>query len=158
MIQVNPNNLSWDDGDDDPVDLDDDSTPASETAPKPPIYEDVVAWVEQYFLPIVRRRLNPVAGKGLSWDPQWWRYPEVVARFLALYNAWEDAVASDSGSAVSVWWVNHLEPHLRVILDGDTGPMSLAAEGSGWSGHPQMPGTPVPPEVRARLRQSKDQT
>ncbi|WP_338020956.1 DUF4913 domain-containing protein [Rhodococcus sp. YH1] len=38
---------------------------------------------------MIRRRISDNDG-GLSWDPRWWAYPEVVARLTALHQAWEE--------------------------------------------------------------------
>ena len=114
-----------------------------------PGFANVVDWVEGWFLPIIRRKITDTAGSGLSWDARWWAYPEVVARLTALHYAWEEARASDQMSAMSGWWIHHLEPHLRVILDGETGPMANADKTGSWMGWPSMPGAPVPAEVLA---------
>lgn len=117
-----------------------------------PLYEHVDLWVQGFFLPVVRRQIHAAAGTGLSWDERWWLYPEVVARFTALHHAWEEARASDKPSAVSLWWIQHLEPHLRVILDGQNGPMANAdAEGT-FAGWPSMPHQPAPPAVLQEIR------
>lgn len=111
-----------------------------------PAFANVVEFVEGYFVPVIRRRISDNDG-GLSWDPRWWAYPEVVARLTALHQAWEEARVSDSAMAMSAWWVQHLEPHLRVILDGDTGPMANAKSDRSFMGWPAMPADPVPSTV-----------
>ncbi|WP_330766996.1 DUF4913 domain-containing protein [Rhodococcus sp. M8-35] len=113
---------------------------------KQPKFKNVIEFVEGYFVPVIRRRISDNDG-GLSWDPRWWAYPEVVARLTALYQAWEEARASDSMSAMSAWWIQHLEPHLRIILDGDTGPMANAKADRSFMGWPAMPADPVPANV-----------
>lgn len=113
---------------------------------KEPKFKNVIEFVEGYFLPVIRRRISDNDG-GLSWDPRWWAYPEVVARLTALHQAWEEARVSDSASAMSSWWIQHLEPHLRVILDGDTGPMANAKSDRSFLGWPAMPSDPVPTAV-----------
>lgn len=120
-------------------------TPAIE-----PAFANVVEFVQGYFLPVIRRRISDNDG-GLSWDPRWWAYPEVVARLTALHYAWEEARVSKSGSAMSAWWVQHLEPHLRVILDSDTGPMANAKSDRSFNGWPAMPSDPVPADVLATI-------
>lgn len=117
---------------------------------KEPKYQNVVEFVHGFFLPVIRRRISDNDG-GLSWDARWWAYPEVVARLTALHQAWEEARASDSMSAMSSWWIQHLEPHLRVILDGDTGPMANAKSDRSFMGWPTMPSDPVPTSVLARI-------
>ncbi|MFB9703069.1 DUF4913 domain-containing protein [Rhodococcus aetherivorans] len=90
------------------------------------------------------------------WNPRRWAYPEVVARLTALHHAWEEARVSDSGSAMSSWWMQHLEPHLRVILDGDTGPMANATSDRSLMGLPAMPDEPVPAGVLAVILEQND--
>ncbi|MFL1596103.1 DUF4913 domain-containing protein [Rhodococcus ruber] len=122
---------------------------------KEPKFTNVVEFVEGYFVPVIRRRISDNDG-GLSWDPRWWAYPEVVARLTALHQAWEEARASDSMSAMSSWWIQHLEPHLRVILDGDTGPMANAKADRSFMGWPAMPSDPVPPTVLDALSRQNE--
>lgn len=117
---------------------------------KEPKYANVIDWVNGFFLPVIRRRISDNDG-GLSWDARWWAYPEVVARLTALHQAWEEARASDSMSAVSAWWIQHLEPHLKVILDGDTGPMANAKADRSFMGWPAMPADPVPSHVLVKI-------
>ncbi|WML60961.1 DUF4913 domain-containing protein [Rhodococcus sp. AH-ZY2] len=138
------------------------AAPESSTQPQPPVapepstesqqekkepkYPNVMEFVHGFFLPVIRRRISDNDG-GLSWDARWWAYPEVVARLTALHQAWEEARASDSMSAMSSWWIQHLEPHLRVILDGDTGPMANAKADRSFMGWPAMSSDPVPTAV-----------
>ena len=111
-----------------------------------PRYANVFEWVDCFFIKVIRRRINPDAGKGLAWDQRWWMYPEVVGRLKALHQAWEKARADKDPAAMSNWWIHHLDAHLRVILDGDTGPMSHAP-----TMHPSMGSAAVPDIVRAAL-------
>lgn len=121
------------------------------TKPVEPAHADFISWVDDFFINVIRRRINPEAGEGLAWDPRWWLYPEVVGRLAALHGAWEEARASDKPSAMSSWWIHHLEPHLRVLLDGETGPMALAKDDGSWSGFPQMGNHPIPPSMRETI-------
>ncbi|MBF4478263.1 DUF4913 domain-containing protein [Rhodococcus rhodochrous] len=117
---------------------------------KQPKFKNVIEFIEGFFIPVIRRRISDNDG-GLSWDSRWWAYPEVVARLTALHQAWEEARASDSMSAMSAWWIQHLEPHLRVILDGDTGPMANAKADRSFMGWPAMPTDPVPSTVLDKI-------
>ncbi|MDN5760494.1 MAG: DUF4913 domain-containing protein, partial [Tomitella sp.] len=73
---------------------------------------------------LAARKYSNQPGKGLRWDPEWWRYPEVAARLESLWRAWEVAYA-EGGGAMSKWWVYDFDAHMRVILDGETGPFHL---------------------------------
>jgi len=130
--------------------IEDEGPSDDEPQKKEPKFTNVIEFVEGYFVPVIRRRISDNDG-GLSWDPRWWAYPEVVARLTALHHAWEEARASDSMSAMSMWWIQHLEPHLRVILDGDTGPMANAKADQSFMGWPAMPTDPVPPKVLDKI-------
>ncbi|MHC3370846.1 DUF4913 domain-containing protein (plasmid) [Rhodococcus aetherivorans] len=129
--------------------------PPPEQEKKQPKYTNVIDWVNGFFLPVIRRRISDNDG-GLSWDPRWWAYPEVVARLTALHQAWEEARMSDSMSAMSSWWIQHLEPHLRVILDGDTGPMANAKTDRSFTGWPSMPADPVPSNLVDKIVNQHD--
>lgn len=134
----------------DPEEAIDSETPPAKD-PIEPLYENVFDWVDGFFMMVIRRKINPSPGTGLSWDQRWWLYPEVVARLTALHYAWEEARASDKPSAMSSWWIHHLEPHIRVIFDGETGPMSHADTAGSWSGWPALEGEAVPEELRSIL-------
>ncbi|MEL4183534.1 DUF4913 domain-containing protein [Corynebacterium bovis] len=92
-------------------------------------FSTVVEFVEGFVRFAVNRKMSSTPGQGLRWDPQWHQYPEVVYRLTAVHEAYEEAVAA-GGSAVSSWWVHHFDPHMRVILDGETGPFARYAEGA----------------------------
>lgn len=114
-----------------------------------PMYGSVVEWVEGWFTQVIRRKMGAGGGEGgLAWDKRWWLYPEVAGRFKALWYAWEEAGASDKASAMSNWWIHHLEPHVRVIFDSDSGPMSHAKRDGSFSGWPALPREPMPPDLR----------
>ncbi|MEE2061809.1 DUF4913 domain-containing protein [Rhodococcus artemisiae] len=111
-----------------------------------PAFESVEQWVSEYLAAVINRKIDPQAGRGLAWDPGWWRHSEVVARLTALWWAFEGARlrSREDRSAMSGWWVEHCEPHLRVLLDGETGPMSGANEGGTWLGHGSLAYEPTP--------------
>ena len=84
-------------------------------------------WVRQWLAPTIARKLDG-AGKGLTWCPMWWRHREVAMRLYALWRAWEASRTGDD-RAMASWWVHHCDPQLRVILDGESGPMYRCASG-----------------------------
>ncbi|MGW3485505.1 DUF4913 domain-containing protein [Rhodococcus indonesiensis] len=83
--------------------------------------------------------------------PRWWACPKAVACLTALHQTLEEARVSDSASAMSAWGIQHLEPHLRVIPDGDTGPIANAKSDRSFMGWPAMPAEPVPAGVLAMI-------
>ncbi|MCW4353417.1 DUF4913 domain-containing protein [Hoyosella sp. YIM 151337] len=108
------------------------------------LFSTLEEWVSEWLARVIQRRLTQRPGHGLAWDPQWWRHDEVVARLHALWHAWEHARTSDDPSAMSWWWIQHCDPHLRVILDATHGPFSQI---SGTTGTVLPPLTcyPAPP-------------
>lgn len=109
-----------------------------------PVFSGVEQFVNGYFARVVNRNLSPAAGRGLIWDARWWRYREVVTRLTTLWHAWENARASEDGSAMSAWWIHHADPHLRILLDGDTGPMSGSSSDGTWRDHGALPSIQAP--------------
>ncbi|WP_254593054.1 DUF4913 domain-containing protein [Prescottella equi] len=116
-----------------------------------PAFESVEDFVAGYLAAAINRKINPKPGSGLSWDAQWWQHSEVVARLTALWWAFEGARlrSSEDRAAMSGWWVDHCEPHLKVLLDGESGPMSGAVEDGTWRGHGPLPCTPPPEDWSA---------
>lgn len=122
----------------------------AELAEIEPMYHTYEAWVEGWFTQVIRRKMGPGGGEsGLAWDARWWLYPEVAGRLKSLWFGWEEARASDKASAMSNWWIHQLDPHLRVIFDSDSGPMSHAKADGSFSGWPALPYEPMPPGLRA---------
>lgn len=114
-------------GEDPFVTGDEEKAPAGpEPEPSPPKM-GLLEWVEKVFAPMIQRRVD--LGRGRTWCACWWAHPEVAVRLDALRLAWYELTApaepgGDPGAGTSAWWVNHVDPTLMTILDGDTGPMS----------------------------------
>lgn len=83
------------------------------------VYEDVGEWVEDWFAPAVAMKQQG-GGKGRIFCKQWWRHPPVVTRLEALWREWERANREDT---MSSWWAYHADAAIRVLCDGETGPM-----------------------------------
>ena len=120
----------WDDpryNEDDPRD---DGEPAEPPPPKtepPPPKMGLLEWVEEVFAPMIQRRVD--LGRGQTWCARWWAHPEVAVRLDALRLAWYELSApaepgGDPGASYSSWFINHVDPTLHTLLNGDTGPMS----------------------------------
>ncbi|MCX5042492.1 DUF4913 domain-containing protein [Aldersonia sp. NBC_00410] len=101
-------------------------TETDKPAPRsiPPRFRHAGEWVEQWLAPIVVRRLTG-PGQGRTWCAQWWKHDEVAVRMDALWSGWEAARASKDRLAMSALWVHHIDAHLRVILDGESGPLHM---------------------------------
>jgi hypothetical protein len=105
---------------------DDGPPPAEEPGDEQPKL-GLLEWVEEIFCPMIQRRVD--LGRGRTWCACWWAHPEVAVRLDALRLAWYELTApaelgGDPGAGYSSWWVNHVDPTLMTLLDGDTGPMS----------------------------------
>lgn len=59
-----------------------------------------------------------VSGRGSPrvWRDDWWRVPEAVSRIDALWRAWEH-LRLDPATGMSVWWRDHADHHMAVLLD-----------------------------------------
>ena len=123
----------------DPVDPEDE-------APEP-VFATVEEFVTLYFSQVVNRQISNSPGRGLSWDPRWWRHREVYERMTALWQAYEGAVVSEDPAAMSRWWITDVDGHLKVLLDGATGPMSHVDPDGSWNGHGPLPCVPMAPET-----------
>lgn len=111
----------------------------AELADPPRLYYLTVAeWVEEWLFPVYRRS---VLGHERVWCPQWWRHAEAVARLESLWRAWEH-LRQDAATGLSVWFRDHADHHMTVLLDAD-GPFK-GCDG-GHSGHPLEPLPHDPP-------------
>jgi hypothetical protein len=93
------------------------STPA-------PYFENVCEFVEQWLLPTYRRS---VRGHDRVWCPRWWEHAEALSRLDALWRAWE-VLRLDPGTGLSVWWRDHCDHHMTVLLDAN-GPFKGCEDG-----------------------------
>ncbi|MCH0542660.1 DUF4913 domain-containing protein [Streptomyces sp. MUM 203J] len=117
-------------------------------------FADVFAFVEEYLARMVRRRIN---GSSATWCPRWWAHPEAGARLSALWLAWEQ-LRHDSGLGLSTWWLHHADPHLRVLMDPDTGPFAACSPKDGHTLYPfdPLPLEPYDPEQDPLVRGSTE--
>jgi hypothetical protein len=86
--------------------------------PPGPYYPTLPQWVDEWLLPVYRRS---VSGHQRAWCPQWWQHPEAVARLDALWRAWEH-LRLDAATGMSVWFRDHADHHMTILLDAD-GPL-----------------------------------
>lgn len=81
---------------------------------------------------LVRPSFNPTS---LSLDG-----PEALIRMESIWQAWEH-LRLEPAVGVSTWWLNHADPHMRVLMDKE-GPFKKCA----YDGHKS------PPAEKAVLR------
>ncbi|MFG2296813.1 DUF4913 domain-containing protein [Streptomyces sp. NPDC048603] len=113
--------------------------PASDAAPgdEPAFYfADVFEFVTAYLAHVIRR---PLDGTSATWCPRWWDHPEAGARLSALWLAWEH-LRHDPALGMTTWWIQHADPHLRVLMDPGQGPFA----GCSPEGHTRTPFAPLP--------------
>ena len=124
------------------ADPDPDTEAASEehdSTESQPLYPDVETWVRDYLAPIIARPQT----HSVAWCPEWWRHAEAIARLEALWRAWE-YLRLDGTTGPSVWWRDHLEPHLTVLCDVERSPFADCHNGHKDTLEP-LPVEPAPP-------------
>lgn len=92
----------------------------AEDRPGAPIvteFASLDAFIEGYVLPNWRHR--PSQGK---WCAVWWQHSEAIARLEAVWEAFE-VMRLEPAPALSTWWRDHLEVHMRslTVEDGTFG-------------------------------------
>jgi hypothetical protein len=86
-------------------------TPAQDTEiSEAELAQQFVMWVETMLHDI---ESVPDESSNRHWCPEWWRHPEAVSRFSALYEAYQQAVGEQTMSA---WWTQHWDTHARVLF------------------------------------------
>lgn len=109
----------------------DQSEPDAGSEAAPPLrYPNVEAWVGGWLAAAAARQL----GGPFVWCAEWWRHVEAVSRLEAMWRTWE-ALRHDAVFGMSVWWRDHADPHLAVLLSRDGGPFA----GCGVSRHTELP-------------------
>lgn len=98
-------------------------------------YESVLEWLTVWLAPTYRRSLE---GGGVTWCPMWWKHAEARARLEALWRAWEH-LRLDGATGMSVWFRDHADHHMAVLLNED-GPF----KGCGPEGHDARRLKPLP--------------
>lgn len=72
-------------------------------------------WVRKFLRPSYRRRVTAKGqAAGDRWAAEWWSSVEALTRIEALWRMWEE-IRTSAGS-LSAYWINHLDPHMRVLL------------------------------------------
>ena len=77
----------------------------------------VDAFVRDWLAPRFRRSLET---GGRVWCAEWREHPEAVSRLTGLWLAWE-RLASEEGTGLSTWWLQHCDPTMTTLLD-ENGP------------------------------------
>lgn len=84
--------------------------------PEPTLYfGSVDEFVREYLIGAYRRRID---GQRNLWPARWWEYDEAVIRLEALWRSWE-MLRQDPSTGMSVWWRDHADHHMAVLLSSD---------------------------------------
>ncbi|WP_416566106.1 DUF4913 domain-containing protein [Nocardia testacea] len=118
------------------------TTPA--LPPTPPRYSHFVDFAEDWLFPFITLRLAEAHRENTyTWCAQWWAHRPVAVRIAHLHRAFEATRRSRSGTAFSNLVLNHIDPHLRHILDAANGPLHRCTRTQHTS-TPSLPFAPVP--------------
>lgn len=93
------------------------STPNTAEEGRPPelVYGSAEEFLHEQLLPTYVREVD---GRAAKWCVEWFFHPEAVSRIEALWRAWEH-LRLDPATGISVWWRDHADHHMRVLLDPD---------------------------------------
>lgn len=86
-------------------------------------FGSVDEFVREYLCQVYRRRVDG-SGRQRVWAAEWWKCPEAVIRLEALWRSWEK-LRQDASMGMSVWWRDHADHHMAVLLD-PSGPFGKA--------------------------------
>lgn len=100
-------------------------------------YGDVMEWVDNYFVQVFGDSVGYRPGDQLNWCPEWWRHSSAVIRLDALWRVWE-RYRHDGGPGISAWFLDHADPHMRVLIDVN-GPFRRCSVERGHRGTSPLP-------------------
>jgi hypothetical protein len=98
------------------------------------VYSSAVEFFVELLAQSYVREVNE--GAAFAWCPEWYKHPEALIRMEAIWRAWEH-LRLEPALGISTWWLNHADPHMRVLMDKE-GPFKKCA----YDGHkpPRTPG------------------
>lgn len=88
------------------------------------VYGSAEEFLKAQLLPSYIRNINP---KKARWCPRWFMHPEAIMRVQSMWREWEH-LRLEAGTGSGNWWLNHADPHMRVLLDLD-GPFFNCVDG-----------------------------
>lgn len=98
--------------------LADDERAEPNVAEEPPAqtyYGSADEFVREWLSHMYSRQVSG-RGSGRVWRADWWRVPEAISRIDALWRSWEH-LRLDPATGMSVWWRDHADHHMAVLMD-----------------------------------------
>jgi hypothetical protein len=78
------------------------------------VYDSAIEFFVELLAPSYVRDVNE--GAELAWCPEWYKHPEALIRMESLWRSWEH-LRLEPALGISSWWLNHADPHMRVLMD-----------------------------------------
>ena len=78
------------------------------------VYSSAVEFFAELLAQSYVREVNE--GATFAWCPEWYKHPEALIRVEAIWRAWEH-LRLEPALGISTWWLNHADPHMRVLMD-----------------------------------------
>ncbi|MFB0836157.1 DUF4913 domain-containing protein [Arthrobacter halodurans] len=109
-------------------------------------FGSVNEFVREHLVHVYRRKVGPQGQH--RWAAEWWRSAEAISRLESLWRSWEH-LRLEGTIGMSVWWLQHADPQMRVLMDPD-GPFAPSEdENRGGDALPYVePPTGTFPDVR----------
>ncbi|MDQ0867478.1 NADH:ubiquinone oxidoreductase subunit [Arthrobacter globiformis] len=89
------------------------ATAREDQKPRELVYGSAEEFLHEQLLPTYVRDLD---GRAARWCIESYFHPEAVSRIEALWRAWEH-LRLDGATGISVWWRDHADHHMNVLLD-----------------------------------------
>ena len=86
-------------------------------------FGSVDEFVRDYLRHLYKRRID---GRNRVWSARWWENGEAIVRLESLWRSWE-YLRQDPSTGMSVWWRDHADYHLGILLSPD-GPFAEDAD------------------------------
>jgi hypothetical protein len=100
------------------------NSPHSHDGPEPElVYSSATEFFAELLAQSYVREVNE--GAAFAWCPECYKHPEALIRIESIWRAWEH-LRLEPALGVSIWWLNHADPHMRILRDKE-GPFRKCA-------------------------------
>lgn len=113
----------WD-FDDEPTEHQESGTKDSASEEPELFFGSVDEFVREHLIHVYRRKVG--AQGQHRWAAEWWRSAEAISRLESVWRSWEH-LRLEGTTGMSVWWLQHADPQMRVLMDPD-GPFALSED------------------------------